>query len=164
MPVKVDIQLDLGDQEKAEVDTAIRKKLTDDGFVISADADITVVCRTEPGEQHEHVYSKARFGRPFFAMPGGNGTSIILTDKVTRLTITQKGLVIWERKRNEGPANRFPLKDGESLEDGAKATIQYDPKFLINLTIPPYIAMPQKIVPAPADHRQQSPEREGKPV
>jgi WD40 repeat protein len=141
MSVAVDIQLDMSDTDKAAVDAAIRKKLTDDEFVIAASADTVVICRTELGEQHEHVYAKSPFGMPVLA--GGNGTSMILTDKVTRITIQQKGQTIWERTRVCGPANSFRLKDGQSLEDGARETITYDPGFLENIVIPPYVAMPQ---------------------
>jgi hypothetical protein len=142
MSVAVDIQLDMSDKDRAAVDAAIRKKLTDDGFVVAPSADTVVVCRTEPGAQHEHFYTKTQAGMPVFMGMGG-GTSVIVADKVTRITIQQKGQTIWERLRTVGPAARFLLKDGQSLEDGAKETIHYDPQFLINIAIPPYIAKPQ---------------------
>ncbi len=140
-PVAVDVQVDLSDADRAAVDAAVRRKLTDDGFVIVPSADTTVVCRTEAGQPHEHVYGRSRFGMPVFA--GTNGQSMILTDKVTRITIQQKGRTVWERKLVSGPASSFPLKDGQSIEDAAKATMQYSPRFLIGVSIPAYIAKPQ---------------------
>jgi hypothetical protein len=138
MEVSLDIHLEMSDDDKPKVEAAIRQKLTDDGFTIVPSADTVVICRTELGEQHEHAYAKSQFHMPVFA--GSGGQSMILTDKVTRITITQKGKTIWEKKRVSGPAGSFPLKEGQSLEDGAKETIKYDPGFLENVVIPPYIA------------------------
>ncbi len=139
MPVQLDLQLDLSDADQADVEAALRKRLKADGFEIAATAPTVIVCRTEAGPQHEYHYAKSQAGFPVMFTPGG-GESMILTDKITRLTIQQAGQTIWERKRDSGPAPSFPIKDGESLEDGAKATIKYDPQFLIDAAIPAYIA------------------------
>jgi hypothetical protein len=147
MEVAVDVQVEMSDADKAAVDAAIRKKLAADGFKVVPTADTVVLCRTEPGQQHEHHYGKTTAGMPMF-LPPGSGESITLTDKVTRITIQQSGQTIWERKRTSGPAGSFPLKEGQSLQDGAAATIQYDPRFLINIEIPPYIAKPAVADPA----------------
>ena len=141
MSVAVDINVDMSDADKTAVDAAIREKLTTDGFVIDPSADTKVICRTEPGAAHEHYFAKTQMGMPVFM--GAGGTSVIANNKVTRCTIQQGGKTIWERKRDSGPANSFKLNDGQSLEDGARATIKYDPQFLIGLEIPPYIAKPQ---------------------
>ena len=141
MSVAVDINVDMSAADKAAVDAAIRKKLVADGFVIDPSADTKVICRTEPGAAHEHYFAKTQFGMP--VMIGTGGTSVIINDKVTRCTIEQSGKTIWERKRSSGPAGSFKLNDGQSLEDGARATVTYDPQFLIGLQIPAYIAKPQ---------------------
>jgi WD40 repeat protein len=138
MNVALDIQVDMDDQKKSEIDAALRKQIADDGFVITPTADTVIQCRTEPGQQHEYHYGKTNMRMPIFM--GVGGESMILTTKVTRITIQQKGQTIWEKKREIGPAGSFPLKDGQSLQDLANATIHYDQDFLINMTIPKYIA------------------------
>jgi hypothetical protein len=145
--VSLDISLPgVSAADRDAVEAALRQKLVDDGFVIKDSADTVVVCLTEPGQQHEHVYAKASPGMAFTHMGrmgfGGSGESLFLTDKVTRLTILNEGRKIWERTRVCGPANTVMLREGESMEDAVKATIVYDPAFLMGVMIPPYIAKP----------------------
>lgn len=153
MTVSLDIQLDLSDDERTAVEASIRKKLLDNGLLIAPSADTVVSCRTQTGDPHEHVYRKSQAGMPVFMGMGAGGTSMILNDKVTSITIQQKGQTIWERKRISGPANSFKLKDGQSLEDGARESIKYDPKFLESVLIPDYIAEPQPDAPKSPAHR-----------
>jgi hypothetical protein len=143
MTVALDLRLDgLTDDQKSTVESAVRKQLADDKFVLADQADATVVVRTEPGESHQRSYGRTSVGVPMFLSPGGSSTSMTLTDKVTRVTITQGGRTVWERKSVSTAPYSFPLKEGQSLEDGANAAIKYDPQFLISLTIPAYIAKP----------------------
>ena len=54
MSVALDESLDgLSDADRQAIDAAVRKRLADNGFVLAASADTTVVVRTEPGQPHE---------------------------------------------------------------------------------------------------------------
>jgi hypothetical protein len=155
MSVVLDENLDgLSDADRSSVDRAIRKKLTDAGFQLATSADTTVVVRTEPGQQHEYYYAKSSGRFPMMLpMLMGGGTSIIVTEKVTRVTIQQKGQPIWEQRRVSQPAPRIEMKDGQSMEDAVKNSVTYDAKFLENVTIPPYIAKPASDATPPPRRR-----------
>lgn len=156
MPVAVDVSLDgLGEADKAAVDAAVRKKLADDGFTIAPSADTTVVVRTEPGQPHEHYYGKTDGRFPMLMMPPGGGTSIIVPDKVTRVTIQQNGKTLWEQRRVCEPAPRVEMKDGQSMQDAVAASVTYDPTFLETVDIPAYVAEPAAGTdPTAARHRR----------
>lgn len=138
MHIALDINVDMSQADRQDIDTALRQKLTADGFTIDPSAKTKVICRTGPGAQHEHYFAKV--SGPFYFAPPGSGTSMILTDKITSIAIVQNGNTIWKKQRENGPIAGKPIQKGQTLQQAVEATIKYDPGFLKTVQIPPYIA------------------------
>jgi hypothetical protein len=133
--VGVFINVALGEPERVKIYNHILAQLKEAGINIDQSSPISIEAATEQGKTETVNYRS--FG-PRFGFPGGESANV--TQTISRLTIREKGKILWEAKQIAGAPHMINQKEGQSLQDAVNASTAPNVTYFINLAMPKHLA------------------------
>ncbi len=134
--VGVFINVALGEPERVKIYNHILAQLKEAGIGIDQNSPISIEAATEQGKTETVNYRS--FGSPRFF--GGGGENANVTQTISRITIREKGKILWEAKQIAGAPHMINQKEGQSLQQAINATTGPNVTYFLNLSMPKQLA------------------------
>lgn len=133
--VSVSLEVNLPDDIKEKVTTALKATLQKNGVTVADGQPIKLVAMTEPGKTREMSYVPAMFAH----LPGNvpNTTKINVTELISRLTfVGADGAKLWERSSTLQPPGALRQKKDQSVADAVAEAMHPSAGFFTDTLIP----------------------------
>lgn len=134
--VGVFINVALGEPERVKIYNHILAQLKEAGIGIDQNSPVSIEAATEQGKTETVNYRS--FGSPRFFGPGGETANV--TQTISRITIREKGKVLWEAKQIAGAPHMINQKEGQSLQQAINATTAPNVTYFLSLSMPKQLA------------------------
>jgi hypothetical protein len=144
--VGVFINVALGEPERVKIYNHILAQLKEAGITIDQNSPISIEAATEQGETESvtyHSYDRRfgprhfPFGHPFRSDPGEKAN---VTKQVSRITIREKGNVLWEARQLIGAPYFITQKEGQSLQQAVNESTAPGVAYFLTLNLPRQLA------------------------
>ena len=130
------------DQEidEAVVKKALQSSVEKAGWVVSPDAELSVVAIIGRGAPYKLEFEKRVLF--FIPVPGDKTKKVKITPFTAKLEIRKDALVLWTRKTQNIIPPYIDLKEGETIKEAVKQFERPEPEFFERVHIPPRIPQP----------------------
>lgn len=149
--VGVFINVALGEPERVKIYNHILAQLKEAGINVDQNSPVSIEAATEQGETESVTYETydrrfgPRFGPGFSPFGprfggGGEGEKANVTKLTSRITIREKGNVLWEAKQIVGAPHYITQKEGQSLQQAINETTTPNAAYFLSLNLPKHLA------------------------
>jgi hypothetical protein len=134
--VGVFINVALGEPDRVRIYNHILAQLKEAGITQDQNSPISIEAATEQGKTESVNYRS--FGSPRFFGQGGETANV--TQTISRLTIREKGKILWEAKQIAGAPHMINQKEGQSLQQAISAATGPNANYFLSLLMPKQLA------------------------
>lgn len=143
--VGVFINVAMGEPERVKIYNHLLGQLKEAGMVIDQNSPISIEAATEQGKTESVTYQSRdwRFGPrfdPFGHFGRDPGEKANVTNQVSRITIREKGNVLWEAKQFLGAPHFITQKEGQSLQQAINESTTPGVAYFLTLNLPKHLA------------------------
>ncbi|MEX1039390.1 MAG: SHD1 domain-containing protein [Pirellulaceae bacterium] len=128
-----------------EIQASVQAKIAELGWIEANDANTLIEITLKRGEQDSVEYYTRRGFGPIFAPPGFGGPPSGPAEKVTfhpwthSVAISSGGTALFNAGYTRSAPQNLQTKEGESTQAAVSKYTQPDPKYFVNVKIPPYL-------------------------
>jgi WD40 repeat protein len=134
--VGVFINVALSEPDRVRIYDHILAQLKEAGITLDQNSPISIEAATEQGKTESVNYRS--FGSPRFFGPGGETANV--TQTISRITIREKGKILWEAKQIAGAPHMINQKEGQSLQQAISAATGPNANYFLSLLMPKQLA------------------------